>query len=176
LVNGFIGHLYTQLGTTSNYSVIANLHTIQITKACAKSFSACCVLTNRSLMTASNSEYSSASRAQVILSLTPVQNSLSIFNSSVAPSLLSLSCRAQLNCQTSTDSNAPVLFCIITSHGPHRKHCSSIVACAFLSAGTCLPSRCLETAVCLFVCCIATAVLVVCLATGLYATISWGRL
>jgi hypothetical protein len=30
---GFIDHLYTQLGTTSNYSAIANLHTSQITTA-----------------------------------------------------------------------------------------------------------------------------------------------
>jgi hypothetical protein len=33
---GFIDHLYTQLGTTSNYSAIANLHTLQITTAFAK--------------------------------------------------------------------------------------------------------------------------------------------
>jgi hypothetical protein len=30
MVNGFIDHLYTSLGTTSNYSAIANLHTLQI--------------------------------------------------------------------------------------------------------------------------------------------------
>jgi hypothetical protein len=34
---GFIGHFYTQLGTTSNYSTIANPHTLQITTAHAKS-------------------------------------------------------------------------------------------------------------------------------------------
>jgi hypothetical protein len=33
---GFIDHLYTQLGTTSNYIAIANLHNSQITTA--KSF------------------------------------------------------------------------------------------------------------------------------------------
>jgi hypothetical protein len=37
LVTGFIDHLYTRLGTTSNYNAIADLHTLQITKAHAKS-------------------------------------------------------------------------------------------------------------------------------------------
>jgi hypothetical protein len=36
LVNGFIVHLYTSLGTTSSFSSIANLHTLQITTAPAK--------------------------------------------------------------------------------------------------------------------------------------------
>jgi hypothetical protein len=33
---GFIDHLYTQLGTTSNYSAITDLHTLRITTAEAK--------------------------------------------------------------------------------------------------------------------------------------------
>jgi hypothetical protein len=40
LVNGFIDHLYTPLGNTSNYSAIADLHTLQITTAPAKPFPA----------------------------------------------------------------------------------------------------------------------------------------
>jgi hypothetical protein len=36
LVNGFTDHLNTPLGTTSNYSAIANLHISQITTAPAK--------------------------------------------------------------------------------------------------------------------------------------------
>jgi hypothetical protein len=43
LVNGFNDHLYTQLGTTSNYSVIANLQTSQITTASAMTFPVCCL-------------------------------------------------------------------------------------------------------------------------------------
>jgi hypothetical protein len=39
LVNGFIDHLYTSLGTTSNYSATVNLHNSQITAALAKPFS-----------------------------------------------------------------------------------------------------------------------------------------
>jgi hypothetical protein len=31
LVHGFIDHLYTPLGTTSNHSATANLHKLQIT-------------------------------------------------------------------------------------------------------------------------------------------------
>jgi hypothetical protein len=37
LVNGFIDHLYTCLISTSNYSVIADLHIFQITRAHTKS-------------------------------------------------------------------------------------------------------------------------------------------
>jgi hypothetical protein len=48
--------LLTQLRTTSNYSTIANLHTLQITTAAAMPFPACCVLTSHSLATASTVE------------------------------------------------------------------------------------------------------------------------
>jgi hypothetical protein len=64
----------TWLVTTSNYSATADLHNSQITTASAKPFPACCVFTIRSLATASNSGDSSASRAQVLPSPTPVQN------------------------------------------------------------------------------------------------------
>jgi hypothetical protein len=43
---GFIDHLYTPLETTGNYGIIANLHTLQIITAPAKSFPAS-VLTSR---------------------------------------------------------------------------------------------------------------------------------
>jgi hypothetical protein len=42
---GFIDHLYTRLGTASNYNAIAHLHTSQITTAPAKSPPASHVLT-----------------------------------------------------------------------------------------------------------------------------------
>jgi hypothetical protein len=51
----FIVHLYTQLGTTCNYSSTANLHISQITTAPGKHFPVCCVFTSFSLITASNS-------------------------------------------------------------------------------------------------------------------------
>jgi hypothetical protein len=55
----------------------SNLHNSPITTAPAKPFPACCVFTSRSLATASNSVDSSASRAQVLSSRSPVQNWLS---------------------------------------------------------------------------------------------------
>jgi hypothetical protein len=50
LVTGFIKHLYTQRITASNYWAIANLHTLQITRAHAKSsqsaFTSCFLVTD----------------------------------------------------------------------------------------------------------------------------------
>jgi hypothetical protein len=57
----WIDHFTTRLGTTSNYSATANLHTLQINTAPVKSFPACCAFTSRSLVMASNSGDSSAS-------------------------------------------------------------------------------------------------------------------
>jgi hypothetical protein len=96
---GFTDDLNTPLRTTSNYSANANLHTLQITTAPATLFSACCVFNNHSLATASNSGDSSSSRAHVVSVRRIVRNWT--VNSTIAPSLLSLPCRAQLNCQAS---------------------------------------------------------------------------
>jgi hypothetical protein len=56
-----------------------------------------------------------------------------ILNSIIAPSLLNLPCRTQLNSRPRC--------------GLHRKHpvsnSNSIAACVFVAAGKCLPSRCL---------------------------------
>jgi hypothetical protein len=56
-----------------NYSATGNLYNSQITTTLVKPFPACCVF-SRFLATASNSGDSSASRAQVLSSQTPVQN------------------------------------------------------------------------------------------------------
>jgi hypothetical protein len=95
-VVSFINHFYTPLLTTSNYSAVANPQTLQTTTAPAKSFPDCCVLTSRSLATASNSGDSSASRAQVLLSQPPVQNSCQL--SSRLQRHLFSSFLAELNC------------------------------------------------------------------------------
>jgi hypothetical protein len=142
-------HLELKVITT-----LSLISTLQISREPAKPSAAYCAFASRSLATASNSGDSSASRAQAL----PVQRisrnlTLSVTNSTVAPSL-SLPRRAQLNWI------APIVFFITPRRGPRRKHRSSIVACMFFSVGTCLPSRCSETAVYLFVYCIATAVLV----------------
>jgi hypothetical protein len=75
LVSGFIYYLYTQLGTRSNYSATANSYNSQINTVPAKPFPPFCISISRSLATTSNSGDSSASRAQVLSSQTPVQNS-----------------------------------------------------------------------------------------------------
>jgi hypothetical protein len=67
-VNVFIGPLIHRLVSANNYTVSANLHNSQITTAPAKHFTACYVLTGRSLATASNIRESSVSRAQVLSS------------------------------------------------------------------------------------------------------------
>jgi hypothetical protein len=88
LVNVFIDHLYTQLGTKSNYSSTANLHDSQITTASVTSFPAYCVFIRRFLVTASNSGRSSASSAQILSSEPPVGNCLT---TDFVPSLKHLS-------------------------------------------------------------------------------------
>jgi hypothetical protein len=90
----FIDHLYTQLGTSSNYSAIANLYTLKITTAHAKSFPACCVFTSRSLVTVSNSGDSSASALKSSIRRQPYR----------------------------TDSVAPIFFLITPLHGLSTKH------------------------------------------------------
>jgi hypothetical protein len=82
-------------------------------------------LYSRSLATSSNSGDSSASRAWVLLSQPPLQK----LTRTIAPSLLSLPCRAQL-----TGCPSSLLF-ITPRRGPRRQHPGSPVA-----AGTCLPS------------------------------------
>jgi hypothetical protein len=53
-VNGFIDNLYTRLGTTNNYSAIADVHSLQIARAYAKSSQF--AFTIRSQVTDSNNE------------------------------------------------------------------------------------------------------------------------
>jgi hypothetical protein len=64
---GFIDHLYTQLGTESNYSATANLHNSQITTASANPFPACYVFTGLSQATASNNGETSATALKCFL-------------------------------------------------------------------------------------------------------------
>jgi hypothetical protein len=88
-------------------SAIANLHTLQNTTTPAKPFPACCVFNSRSLATDSDSGDFSASRGYVItarrishnwtLHSRPYRTPLNWSPTTIAPSLLSLPCRAQLN-------------------------------------------------------------------------------
>jgi hypothetical protein len=114
--------IHSRLVSASNYSEIAILHNSQFTTAPAKLFSTCCVFTSLSLATASNSGGSSASRAQVHSSQSNVQNWLG------RPKCPPYNPLAQ------TMQKHPV------------SKSTSIVARRFIAAGTCLPSRCTETA------------------------------
>jgi hypothetical protein len=58
-MNGFIHHLYTRLGITSTYNAITDLHTLQITRAHAKSSQS--AFTSHFLVTDLNNGHSSAS-------------------------------------------------------------------------------------------------------------------
>jgi hypothetical protein len=97
--------LLTEVGTESNYSAIGDRDTLQITTTPAKYFPAFCVLTSRSLATASNNGDPSASRAQVFLSQPPLQNSCQF------PQL------------PTVNSGTRLTLLIIFRHEPHRKHC-----------------------------------------------------
>jgi hypothetical protein len=157
-------YIHSRLGTTGNYSGIANLHNSQITPAPTKPFSACCIVTIRFLATASNSGDSSASRPQVILSQRPVQNSCQL------STLLSLPCRAQLRCQTSIDSlpslNSPPSINSQLACGPRyiasrrtQQKTPFFYCCVLVSfRGKVFTGRYQETAVCWFAHCIATTV------------------
>jgi hypothetical protein len=129
LVNAFIDHLYTPLATTSNYSAITNLHTLQITTAPTKPFS--------SLMCLHQPFPGNSFWQWRFFSFV---HSGSNFTASHAEL-----CQLTINCQPSVDWIAPVVFFITPWHGPHRKHHSSIVVS--VSMGTCLRSHCSETTV-----------------------------
>jgi hypothetical protein len=104
---GFIDDLYTPLLSTSNYS-ISKIHKSPQNRLSL--FPAWCVFICRSLEIASNSRDSSASRAQVLSSQSPMQNSTKLIVLSVL---------------------------VITSRrGSHRKHNSSIVECVYIAGVT----------------------------------------
>jgi hypothetical protein len=109
---GFIGHLYTWLEITSNYSAITNLHTLQITTAHAKFLPACCFFTRRSLVMASDSGYSSASASKSPL------NGGSIPTDSFIHRL-----------RYSIDLVAPVVFLITPRHGQRSNTVKSRIHC-----------------------------------------------
>jgi hypothetical protein len=133
LNTGFIDHLCTQHGTTSNYSAMGNFHTLQFTTAHHKSFPACCVFTSLSLVMASNSEVSSASALESSLNESSVQMTL----------FFRLSHRTKL---------------FYSSARPRRQH-TAHSHMPTVSAEMCLQSRSLAVVVysyLLRICCLAT--------------------
>jgi hypothetical protein len=89
--------LDSELQTITAPLLISTIH--KSTQHSLSLFSACCVFTRHSLATATNSAYSSASRAHVVPSPTPVQNCLLLISSGTRMTLL-----------------------ITSRHEPHRKH------------------------------------------------------
>jgi hypothetical protein len=71
--------IYSQLVTTSNYSAIASLHSLKMTRAHGKYFPTCSVCPSRFLVTASSTGDSSASE------FTPFSAGYRLINSLVAP-------------------------------------------------------------------------------------------
>jgi hypothetical protein len=138
----FIDHLYTKLETTSNYSATANLHTLQITTAHAKSFPACCVFTSRSLVTASNSGDSSASALKCSLNggSPPTDNFLH-------------------RLPYRTDLVAPIVFLITPRYGPRPQHSSFSYANRFRGNVFTEPFPSSSRLSCLLrICCLVTGV------------------
>jgi hypothetical protein len=157
---GFIDTSFTQLGTIGNHSAIADLHTLQLNVIHALRFF---VFTSRILatdfITASLSLhevfFSQPNSFLAIILQPPIPKTQ--FNSSA---LKLISWQAGASKLDSTE-----LFFITALHGPRRKHSLScwkgvftaplhsersysIVACVFVAAGMCLPSRCLAMDVC----------------------------
>jgi hypothetical protein len=119
---------------TSNYNAIANLHTLKITKAHAKSSQF--VFTSRFLVTDLNIGDSSASVLMPFLS--------DKYPTSVIPlNFSAISSRTLL--RNSTERSGPNCSGYKSRHGPHRKHVYSIVAFASVTAGTYFRSCCPET-------------------------------
>jgi hypothetical protein len=142
---GFIDHLYTPVATTSNYSALANLHTLQITTAPAKPFSS---LLSSSAVSCKRLViqwrfFSFPRSRRYCPANIPQLNSRAI---SCEPPLQTSTELPTLNSQLTTELVNLIAFKITPRCGPHRKHTSSIVACVFVFAGTCLPSRCSESA------------------------------
>jgi hypothetical protein len=140
-VNGFIDHLYTRLGTTSNYSRNANFHILRIT-TCQPS-SVCGVFTSRCLVTALSSRDSSTSVLTSLLSDEYPTTELS--NEIQRPHFSAF--LAELNGQPNSLLQTALL--ITSRQRPHRKQPVSIAVVQLLQlprTGTCLPCRCPETA------------------------------
>jgi hypothetical protein len=171
LVNGFIDQLYTRLGTTSTYKAITRAQA----KSSQSVFTSRFLVTDlnngdssASVVTPLPVDYQSTSffycekkckykkkRPRQCPS-GPLQhiliNILFYYSGlpAITPQLVILlnhplfsASLEELN--STTEIIAPTVLVITSRHGPHSKHRSSIVACVFVAAGTCLPSHCPET-------------------------------
>jgi hypothetical protein len=163
---GFIDHLYTPLGTTSNYSAIANLHNSQFTTEPAMPFIACCVLTSHFLTTASNSEILQLPALRSFCHSCPCRTLVSLLSTDNFGILNPILC---YNCHLSRCHLFSIIFAELNSPlpilnwlsqllsaglgfllyslagGPNRRHRFLIIPLLLLA---CLPICCLEKTVC----------------------------
>jgi hypothetical protein len=146
---GFIApYTFTTLGTKSNYSAIAIQHTLQFIVTHALGFS---VFTSRILATDLSqshcnfkSHMKSSCQSNSFLANSSQSPSTAIFrtrpnsnSSCVRSSLYSLKADQQR-------TPLPLLLRRRVTAPLHSNGIYSIVACVFVAAGMCLPSRCLE--------------------------------
>jgi hypothetical protein len=146
-VTGFIG--LSQIVITSNYSSVANLYPLQITRTHAKTSQS--AFASRFLITDLNNVDSSASTPTSLLSGEYPTTKF------IAPPVVIITSRHE-------PRRKPFFYCCdrVRCHGnvfpvpfptkgcgsDHRKHCSSIVACKLRTSpsnGRCLQSYCLAT-------------------------------
>jgi hypothetical protein len=160
---GFIDTLFTQLGTTGNYSAIADPHTLHFTVTHALGFS---VFTSRILVTDYNTVSLSLqithevffpqpnSLLAIILQLAIMKtefNSIPLlptsypgWRSETRLTLLNWTLLYNYFART-TQKTQPLYCCEGVFTAPlHSNGSYSIVACVFVAAGTCLRSCCLE--------------------------------
>jgi hypothetical protein len=130
-IDGVLGWMLDLLTTDTHDSELHAISTFQKSPQHPLKFSnLLCVLTSCSLATVSNSADSSASHAQVLserrLPNASFSHRLLYRTDSVTPTVLLITLRTDRVENTVSNS-------------------TSIVACVFVSAGICLPSRCPET-------------------------------
>jgi hypothetical protein len=108
---GFLDHFNKWPMNTLNYSAIADLHTLRITREHTKSFPACSVFTSCFSVMASTNRDSSASTVTPFPagSRLPTKSELNYSTISSQPPL-----------QNSTKLIAPTVPVITSQHGPHR--------------------------------------------------------
>jgi hypothetical protein len=126
LANGFINHLYTSLGTASNYGAIPRLHNSQHPLSLLPAVPWQRLLTVDILPLPALMFFLRGLSFRTACQLFPQLNWIAICSQPPLQSLTALSAQLSLsiifNCRFSTDSLYPVAFPITTLHGPNRKH------------------------------------------------------
>jgi hypothetical protein len=164
-MNEFIDTLYPPLGTTSNYSAIADLHTSEFTVTHALGLS---VFTSRILATdleQSHCHFKSHMQSSfhsllpfLLLFCSCRLNSISLLPSSYSGRLASrnltrlrhINWTPIYNHFALTTQKTQPFYCweVVFTAPLHRNGSNSIVACVFVVAGMCLPIRCVAMNVC----------------------------